>query len=102
MGKSLFLYFFLGMFFFSPAVFASVNESSEKPGSDYRSWTTADHSKIPLLQQDFETPEEVTKACIFCHTDASKQLHNTIHWTWECGADKTGKMGKGGITLNNF
>jgi hypothetical protein len=101
MGKNLIFYLLSSLIFLSSFGFASTKEG-EKPGSDYRSWTTADHSKIPLLQQDFEKPEDVTSACIFCHTNASKQLHKTIHWTWECGADKTGKMGKGGITLNNF
>lgn len=102
MRKKCIFYFLLSLLFCCTQIYASTNEENEKPGSDYRSWSTADHSKIPLLQQQFETAEDVTSACIFCHTNASKQLHKTIHWTWECGADKTGKMGKGGITLNNF
>ncbi|MDY0132058.1 MAG: hypothetical protein RBR53_05245 [Desulforegulaceae bacterium] len=99
MQKKLIVYLLLATCaYLLPASFIVTEANS----SDYRSWTTADHNKIDLLQQKFGTPEEVTSACIFCHTDASKQIHDTIHWSWECGADKTGKMGKGGITMNNF
>lgn len=63
---------------------------------------TADHSKHQALQQTFATPQEVTKACLSCHNEASKQVHKTIHWTWKDPADPKGQMGKGGITFNNF
>jgi len=63
---------------------------------------TADHSKHPALQQPFASPQEVTKACLSCHNQAALQVHKTIHWTWLDPADPTRKMGKGGITFNNF
>jgi len=43
---------------------------------------TADHSKFEILKQDFETGPEVTAACLTCHTEAAKQIHQTIHWNW--------------------
>jgi len=45
--------------------------------------STADHSKFKILDQDFASGPEVTKACLSCHTEASKQIHQTQHWKWE-------------------
>ena len=44
---------------------------------------TADHSKFEILQQEFKSGPEVTKACLTCHTEAADQVHNSIHWKWE-------------------
>ena len=70
---------------------------------------TADHSKFPQLQFDPEKqkamkPEEVTKACLGCHNQAALQFHQTIHWTWRDIDDQGNfkKLGKGGISVNNF
>ncbi|WP_417792828.1 tetrathionate reductase family octaheme c-type cytochrome [Terasakiella pusilla] len=64
--------------------------------------STADHSKFKELQQDFKTGPEVTEACLSCHTEASKQLMQTTHWTWEFDHPKTGeKLGKRNV-LNSF
>ncbi len=66
-------------------------------------WTTVDHSKLEALQKDFAAPEEVTAACLSCHSLAANQIQHTIHWTWledKAGDGKT--MGKNGKTINNF
>lgn len=66
-------------------------------------WTTADHSKIEALNQDFTSGEQVTQACLSCHTDASHQFEKTIHWTWKVASEKDGIMnGKAGHAVNNF
>jgi octaheme c-type cytochrome (tetrathionate reductase family) len=65
-------------------------------------WITADHSKFPILKQQFDSPEAVTKACLSCHNEAAEQIHKTIHWTWKDPADPTGDTGKGGVSVNNF
>ncbi|MGE4299145.1 MAG: tetrathionate reductase family octaheme c-type cytochrome [Desulfovibrionaceae bacterium] len=65
-------------------------------------WITADHSKHPVLQQEFTSGPEVTKACLTCHNEAAVQFHKTIHWTWKCPADPEQKLGKAGLSLNNF
>jgi len=65
-------------------------------------WITADHSVHEVLQQEFQSGPEVTRACLSCHNRAAKQLHQTIHWTWLCPADPEGKMGKAGLSINNF
>lgn len=63
--------------------------------------TTADHSKFEILQQEFKDPREVTKACLSCHSEAAKQVHKTIHWTWACPKSKDKKLGKKTV-VNNF
>jgi len=59
------------------------------------------HSRFKVLQQDFQTGPEVTKACLACHKDASKQLHKTQHWKWEYVNQAGQLLGKRHI-VNNF
>lgn len=77
-------------------------EQARKVSREVKRWVTTDHSKHPVLQQEFTTPEEVTKACLTCHNEAALQVHKTIHWMWIDPADTERKMGKNGLTLNNF
>ncbi|MGD2270033.1 MAG: tetrathionate reductase family octaheme c-type cytochrome [Desulfobacterales bacterium] len=66
-------------------------------------WITADHSKHPILQQEFKSGPEVTKACLSCHSEAASQFHKTIHWSWlDPNVAKEKRIGKAGITINNF
>jgi len=66
-------------------------------------WITSDHSKHEILKQDFKTPEDLTKACLTCHTEAAIQFHKTIHWTWlDPNLPKEEQVGKGGLVINNF
>lgn len=44
--------------------------------------STADHEAFDSLKQRFRSPEEVTEACLGCHTRAADQIHATLHWTW--------------------
>jgi len=63
---------------------------------------TADHSKFKELQGPFKSGEEVTAACLACHTEAAKQVMATRHWTWEYVNPDTGqKLGKKTM-LNGF
>ena len=64
--------------------------------------STADHSKFKELDKVFKSGPEVTKACLSCHTEASKQLHKTKHWTWDyINADTNQHLGKSQV-INNF
>ncbi|HKK33120.1 MAG TPA: tetrathionate reductase family octaheme c-type cytochrome [Desulfomicrobiaceae bacterium] len=66
-------------------------------------WATTDHSKHALLQQEFTSGPQVTRACLSCHTEAAAQVHKTIHWTWlDPNADPDLQVGKGGLVVNNF
>lgn len=66
-------------------------------------WTTSDHSKHRALQKTFTGGQEITQACLSCHSEAEAQFKQTIHWTWVGHTDKNGKqLGKAGDSLNNF
>ena len=66
-------------------------------------WNTTDHTRHEVLQQDFKSGMEVTRACLSCHSEAEAQFHKTVHWTWLADpAEKTREYGKGGNSLNNF
>jgi len=66
-------------------------------------WITSDHGKHEVLKQQFTKPEDVTRACLTCHTEAAAQFHKTIHWTWiDPKSDPAQRMGKGGLVTNNF
>ena len=64
-----------------------------------------DHSDI--VQGPFETPQDVTRACLECHEDAADQVMATVHWTWESqpyqleGRDSPITVGKKN-SINNF
>lgn len=66
-------------------------------------WITSDHAQHEILKQDFTSGPEVTKACLSCHNQAALQFHQTIHWTWmDPITEKGAKLGKGGLSVNNF
>jgi octaheme c-type cytochrome (tetrathionate reductase family) len=66
-------------------------------------WTTTDHSKHKALQKTFSSGQEITQACLSCHSEAEQQFKQTIHWTWVGHTDENGKqLGKAGDSLNNF
>ena len=65
-------------------------------------WITADHSKYEVLQQEFRSGSEVTRACLSCHSEAASQFRNTIHWTWiDPQSDEVTLVGKAGHSVNN-
>jgi octaheme c-type cytochrome (tetrathionate reductase family) len=47
------------------------------------SHSTADHGRFEALSGPFEDGPEVTHACLECHTEAARQVKQSIHWTWE-------------------
>lgn len=67
--------------------------------------SSIDHSKLSVLKQDFETPQEVTETCISCHTERHKEVMNSSHWNWERVSYVEGRgvaaIGKKNV-LNNF
>lgn len=36
-----------------------------------------------IIKGPFETPQEVTRACLDCHPEAATQVMATTHWTWQ-------------------
>ncbi|MDP2301683.1 MAG: tetrathionate reductase family octaheme c-type cytochrome [Ignavibacteria bacterium] len=45
--------------------------------------STVDHSKFAVLQKTFSKPQQVTEACIGCHTERHKEVMASNHWNWE-------------------
>lgn len=74
----------------------------EEYGISHTKNLTADHSKFEVLQKEFQSGPEVTRACLTCHTEAAGQIQKTIHWTWLCPADEKRELGKAGLVVNNF
>jgi octaheme c-type cytochrome (tetrathionate reductase family) len=83
------------------------NLKLEKLKKDYaiKPVSSIDHSKLPALQREFSTPQEVTEVCISCHTERHKEVMNSAHWNWERVAYIEGRgiaaAGKKNV-LNNF
>ena len=89
----------LALLFFPPLSIAAAANSGDSAGE---STSTADHSKFEALQRDFDNGPAVTKACLSCHTEAAKQIHQTQHWTWNYLNPDTGQqLGKQHV-VNNF
>jgi octaheme c-type cytochrome (tetrathionate reductase family) len=66
---------------------------------------TVDHSKFEILKQEFKRPQDMTLACLSCHTERHKEVMVNNHWTWD-RKEKLHKrdavsVGKKSV-LNNF
>src|SRR5450759_3530618 len=82
--------------------FAAATPAAVAPAAAKLPKSTADHSKFKELDREFASGPEVTKACLTCHTEAAKQIHQTQHWTWEfVNPDTKQLLGKKHI-VNNF
>lgn len=67
--------------------------------------SSADHTKFADLDGPFAAPQDVTKACIGCHTERHTEVMASSHWNWERIEYVEGqgirKVGKRSI-VNNF
>lgn len=67
---------------------------------------SVDHSQFEILQQDFQTPFEVTEACLSCHNGRDEEIMQTAHWKWEREVELPNGRGKHSIgkknLINNF
>jgi octaheme c-type cytochrome (tetrathionate reductase family) len=67
--------------------------------------SSVDHSKFKSLQKDFNTPQEVTRTCISCHTERGKEVMKNAHWRWDREEFIEGRgvtyLGKKNL-INNF
>jgi len=84
------------------SAYSSVGFSMLEQASPKKSTSTADHSKFEELKQSFKTGPDVTKACLTCHTEASKQLHKTKHWNWKFTNPDTDEVVGKKTVVNNF
>ena len=82
---------------------APGRKMAQQATKEKKLWITSDHSQHEILNQTFTSGPEVTKACLSCHNQAALQFHQTIHWTWmDPITEKSAKLGKGGLSINNF
>lgn len=67
--------------------------------------SSVDHTQFEILQQEFESPRDVTSACISCHTGRDNEVMASAHWKWEREAEIPGRgtvtIGKKNL-INNF
>ena len=63
----------------SPAISGVAPEKTAVTGKKIVAQPTADHRKFKQLKKEFKRGSEVTKACLSCHTEVAKQVHDTIH-----------------------
>ena len=104
-----FIFLICASLFLKPSLMAAEEElapgreMAKQAVKDKTLWITSDHKQHEALKQKFTSGPQVTKACLSCHNQASLQFHKTIHWTWmDPITEKSAKLGKGGLSINNF
>jgi octaheme c-type cytochrome (tetrathionate reductase family) len=67
--------------------------------------TSVDHTQFAPLKGTFNTPQQVTAACLSCHNGRAAEVMKSSHWNWERTEYVEGKgirkVGKRNV-LNNF
>lgn len=77
------LFFIRDILLLGIALLAGAAQANTAVSASTVSDSTADHSKFEVLQKSFTSGPEVTEACLTCHTEASSQVKQSIHWSWE-------------------
>lgn len=63
--------------------------------------TTAQVDHSDFFDDSFDTPQDVTAACLDCHEDVGKEIMHTRHWTWMAPEGSKSTLGKQNL-INNF
>lgn len=88
-------------------IFASPGEEQGSSPWDYVPEQAAHTDHANLMEGPYASGQEVTAACLECHSDAAAQVMDTVHWTWQADpvevnwADELVSTGKANL-LNNF
>jgi octaheme c-type cytochrome (tetrathionate reductase family) len=92
----------LATFWHAGRIFEAAEIEVELKGEHVSS---VDHSKFEILQQEFKRPQDLTAACLSCHTERDKEVMTTAHWTWSREVTRpdgtTTSIGKLNL-INNF
>jgi len=48
----------------------------------FSGWCLAQENHAELIEGTFQTPQEVTRACLECHEEVAGDIMHTSHWTW--------------------
>ena len=59
-----------------------TNKPSTNP-ADYLPEKPVHVDHADIVKGEFETGQDVTRACLECHPDATTEMMSTTHWTWE-------------------
>ncbi len=80
----------------------SSHEAKYAPATKKHSKILAkvDHSQFKILKQKFKSGDELTKACLTCHTNVNDDMHKSMHWTWQSKTNPD--LGKDSLTINNY
>jgi len=67
--------------------------------------SSVDHTQFAELKKKFNSPQEVTEACISCHNGRDSEVMRSNHWNWESAEYVEGRgivyLGKKNA-INNF
>jgi len=63
--------------------------------------TTAQVDHSDFFDDSFDTPQDVTAACLDCHEDVGKEIMHTRHWNWMAPEGSKSTLGKQNL-INNF
>jgi octaheme c-type cytochrome (tetrathionate reductase family) len=89
MRKIVLVLAFTGLFvviaigFFSQKDYAPTTLMKLKEKYLQKEKPSVDHSKFSVLNQKFNSPQEITKTCESCHNMTAHQVMNSNHWNWE-------------------
>lgn len=90
---------FLLMLCIGPTLATESSTNSPRQAKSVAS--TAVHANFDILDQEFDYAPDVTEACLECHTEAAKQMHDTFHWNWAKEVDGV-EVGKAKNAFNNY
>lgn len=96
------LHHFLKTVFVAALFAGALGQAATDTSAAKEASSTADHSKFSALAGPFDSGPAVTKACLSCHTEASRQIHQTQHWKWEYKNPQTGQLLGKKHVVNNF
>jgi octaheme c-type cytochrome (tetrathionate reductase family) len=83
------------------------HETHPAAGNTYRPADRSHMDHGAYFSKPFETPQDVTRACLECHPQAAKEVMRTAHWEWlgeevvVPGHEGTRRIGKKNL-INNF
>ncbi len=84
---SLTLFFFIIVFVISSLIPKEREESKlnlfKEKIAQKKAIVHHDHSRYDILKKKFNSPKEVTEACMTCHVEEAREVMKSNHWNWE-------------------
>ena len=77
------IFFVISIFFLQRSSTRSENMVMLKAKYAKKHVPSVDHSKFAILQKKFTNPQQVTEACVSCHTGRGIEVMHSSHWNWE-------------------